>query len=519
MSENNIDSKDLISVLKAGSQILYTRMDAIEYKNYLLGIVFYKYLSDKYLATAYDLIKNGKPASMADALECYKDSWNGPDRGELEDELKQEFRYTIPPELTFTMLAQDATKYVMQRETLQRAFNSIEQSNPQFAGLFSAVDLYSSGLGSNDTQQSKTVCDLVTTINNADLMEYQGDVLGDAYEFMIGEFASETVKKAGQFYTPRNPGMLAAKIVMDGQEDIKGLSAYDPCMGSGSLLMHLKKLSRYPDYIKYTGQEIIPTTFNLARMNMFLHGISPENQRLRIGDTLDSDWPTDEETDFHACIENPPYSAPWAASQGFLTDVRFSNYGVLPPKSKADYAFLLHGFYHLKKQGTMAIFLPHGVLFRGGSEGKIRQKLLEDGSIYAVIGLAPNLFYNTSIPVSIIVLKKERQGRDVLFVDASKIFQKGKKQNSMSEEDLEQIFDLYHNRKDVDKLAHVADFDEIKKNDYNLNIPRYVDSAEEEQEIDIDAVYDKLQNDDKEINEASNKVNEALVELGLKVRV
>lgn len=515
----NVDSKDLISVLKAGSQVLYTKMDAIEYKNYLLGIVFYKYLSDRYLTAAFDLLNNGKPSSMAEALKCYEDAWNGSDHDDLETELKQEFRYIIPPELTYTKMAADAAQNNLQRETLQKAFNGIEQSDPMFAGMFSAVDLYSTGLGTNDTQQSKTVTELVTIINRADLLNYQGDVLGDAYEFMIGEFASETVKKAGQFYTPRNPGMLAARIAMDGQEDIKGLSAYDPCMGSGSLLIHMKKLSHYPDYIKYTGQEIIPTTFNLARMNMFLHGVAPENQRLRVGDTLDSDWPTDEETDFHVCIMNPPYSAPWSASQGFLTDVRFSNFGVLPPKSKADYAFLLHGFYHLKKGGTMAIFLPHGVLFRGGAEGTIRQKLLEDGSIYAVIGLAPNLFYNTSIPVSVIVLKKERQGRDVLFIDASKIFQKGKKQNSMSEEDIDHIFSLYHDRKDAEKVAHLASFEELQKNDFNLNIPRYVDSAEEEEEIDLDAVYENLQKDDKEIAASAEELNKAFEELGLKVRV
>ena len=216
---------------------------------------------------------------------------------------------------------------------------------------------------------------------------------------------------------------------------------------------------------------------------------------------------------------NPPYSAHYSANSGFLTDPRFSSYGVLPPKSKADYAFLLHGFYHLKQTGTMAIFLPHGVLFRGAAEGKIRQKLLEDGSIDAVIGLAPNLFYNTSIPVCIVVLKKKRNGRDVLFIDASKQYESGKNQNQLSEENVEHILELYRERKDVDKQAHLASFDEIEKNDFNLNIPRYIDTSEKEPEIDIDEVYENLQKDDEEIRKASGELNKAFTELGLSVRL
>lgn len=254
-------------------------------------------------------------------------------------------------------------------------------------------------------------------------------------------------------------------------------------------------------------------------MNLILHGVSPENQRLRNADTLDQDWPTDEENVFDVTVMNPPYSARYSASSGFLTDPRFSPYGVLPPKSKADYAFLLHGFYHLKQTGTMAIFLPHGVLFRGASEGKIRQKLLEDGSIDAVIGLAPNLFYNTGIPVCILILKKKRDGRDVLFIDASKQFVAGKNQNVLTDENVDHILELYKNRKDVDKEAHLASFEEIEKNDFNLNIPRYIDTTEKEPEIDIDDVYASLQKDDAEIAAVSKELNKAFEELGLKVRL
>ena len=263
--------------------------------------------------------------------------------------------------------------------------------------------------------------------------------------------------------------------------------------------MNAKKYAKEPNYIKYYGQELNTSTYNLARMNMFLHGIVPENQMLRNGDTLDGDWPTGEETDFNMVLMNPPYSAKWSAATGFLQDERFSDYGVLAPKSKADYAFLLHGLYHLKSNGTMAIVLPHGVLFRGAAEGKIREKLLRAGNIYAVIGLPANLFYNTSIPTCIVVLKKHRDGRDVLFIDASQKFEKGKKQNAMTDEHIESVMELYKNRQTVDKEAYLASFEDIEKNDFNLNIPRYVDNFEQEEEIDLDELLTSISNTDAEI--------------------
>ena len=332
------------------------------------------------------------------------------------------------------------------------------------------------------------------------MLNSDAEILGNAYEYLIGQFASETGKKAGEFYTPQAVSKILTKIA--GQENKKGLSVYDPCMGSGSLLLNAKKYATEPGYIKYYGQELNTSTYNLARMNMFLHGITPENQVLRNGDTLDGDWPTGEETDFNMVLMNPPYSAKWSATVGFLQDERFSDYGVLAPKSKADYAFLLHGLYHLKSNGTMAIVLPHGVLFRGAAEGKIREKLLRAGNIYAVIGLPANLFYNTSIPTCIIVLKKHRDGRDVLFIDASKKFDKGKKQNAMTDEHIDAVMELYSKRETVEKESYLASFEDIEKNDFNLNIPRYVDNFEKEEEVDINALLTQMDQTDKELEQA-----------------
>lgn len=246
---------------------------------------------------------------------------------------------------------------------------------------------------------------------------------------------------------------------------------------------------------------------------MFLHGIVPDNQHLRNGDTLDGDWPTGEETDFNMVLMNPPYSAKWSAAAGFLQDERFSDYGVLAPKSKADYAFLLHGLYHLKNNGTMAIVLPHGVLFRGGAEGKIREKLLRSGNIYAVIGLPANLFYNTSIPTCIIVLKKHRDGRDVLFIDASKKFNKGKKQNEMTDEHIDAVLDLYNKRETVDKESFLASFEDIEENDFNLNIPRYVDNFEKEEPVDLNALLLDMKKTDEEMERVQGEFVSLLKEL------
>ena len=509
------NSKDLLSVLWAGADILRGKMDANEYKNYLLGIVFYKYLSDTFLTHVYDLLNDKKPESMTEAQAAYEQAYETEDRDDLLEDIKESYHYTIEPELTYTKLAEAANNNAFQREMLKKAFNNVEQSDPIFANLFADVDLYSTRLGAGEQKQSATISELVKKINEVDLLDYDGDVLGDAYEYLIGQFASETGKKAGEFYTPQAVSQILTRVAIQGQEDKRGLLVYDAAMGSGSLLLNARKFSHNPDYIRYFGQELSTTTFNLARMNMFLHGVDPENQTLRNADTLDADWPTDEETDFDMVLMNPPYSAKWTAAQGFLNDSRFSGYGVLAPKSKADYAFLLHGYYHLKNSGTMAIILPHGVLFRGAAEGKIRQKLVDIGAIYAVIGLPANLFYNTSIPTTIIALKKNRDGRDILFIDASSEFVKGKKQNSMSAENIDHIIKLYTDRTDVDKQAHLASYEEIKANDYNLNIPRYVDTFEQEEQIEPEDVRREIVDIDGEIGQTLQSLNAMLTELGL----
>lgn len=311
------NSKDLISVLWSGADILRSKMDANEYKDYLLGIVFYKYLSDSFLIKVYDLIYDEKPQTLKEALQTYKEALQDESAEELKEQIQSECHYVIEPELTYTSFADAARNNSFNREQLQKAFNNIEQSDYLFADLFTDIDLYSNRLGTGDQKQSDTIASLIKEIDKADLLNSDSDVLGNAYEYLIGQFASETGKKAGEFYTPQAVSKILTRIAIAGQEDKRGLSVYDPCMGSGSLLLNAKKYSIEPAYIKYYGQELMTSTYNLARMNMFLHGIAPENQTLRNGDTLDGDWPTGEETGFNMVLVNPPYSAKWSAQQAF----------------------------------------------------------------------------------------------------------------------------------------------------------------------------------------------------------
>ena len=499
-----------IQVLWSGADVLRGKMDANEYKTYLLGLVFYKYLSDSYLAKVYDLLNDESPDDLQEAQKQYEEVMKTDDAKDLLQELRDSMHYTLDPDMTYVSMLNAVKNNAFNREKLQAAFNRIQESDELFNGLFADVDLYSNRLGTGDQKQSATIAEVIRVLDGADLIHAKGDVLGNAYEYLIGQFASETGKKAGEFYTPHGPAQILCRIAMAGQENKKGLQVYDPCMGSGSLMLSCRNYSSEPDYIKYYGQELMPSTYNLARMNMFLHGVLPENQHLRNGDTLDADWPTDEETEFDVVVMNPPYSANWSAAEGFKQDERFMDYGgKLAPKSKADYAFLLHGFYHLKQTGTMAIVLPHGVLFRGAAEGTIRETLLKNGSIYAVIGLPSNMFYNTSIPTCIIVLKKHREGRDVLFIDASNLFEKEKKQNVMNEEHIDKVLKLYNDRKTVDKLTYLASYDDIKANDFNLNIPRYVDTSEEEEEIDLKVLTGSI----RETNKSIKECNEALISM------
>lgn len=283
------NSKDLISVLWSGADILRSKMDANEYKNYLLGIVFYKYLSDAFLIKVYDLLYDERPETMKAALDAYIEALEDESAEELKEELKDECHYIIEPDLTYTSFADAAKNNAFNREQLQKGFNNIEQSDLIFADLFTDIDLYSNRLGNGDQKQSDTIANLIKEIDKADLLNSDAEILGNAYEYLIGQFASETGKKAGEFYTPQAVSKILTKIAIAGQEDRKGLSVYDPCMGSGSLLLNAKKYAKEPEYIKYYGQELNTSTYNLARMNMFLHGITPENQNLRNGDTLDGD--------------------------------------------------------------------------------------------------------------------------------------------------------------------------------------------------------------------------------------
>ena len=474
---------------------LRSKMDASEYKNYLLGLIFYKYLSDKLL----EKVVVSADASLEEydtqkkQTELYVELMSDDEiKDDLIETLVDTLGYDIAPEYLFNVLADHAQQNIFQLNDLNKAFVDLATKYVQFNGLFDDVDLKSKKLGSDDQQRNITITEVLKKLAHVDLVGHGGDVIGDAYEYLISQFASEAGKKAGEFYTPHQVSDMMARIVTIGQEDKKLFSVFDPTMGSGSLMLNVRNYLNYPDSVKYHGQELNTTTFNLAKMNLILHGVDSEDMRLRNGDTLNKDWPTDEPYTFDSVLMNPPYSAKWSADDTFLDDSRFNRYGKLAPKTKADFAFLLHGYYHLKDSGTMAIVLPHGILFRGAAEGVIRKKLLEDGSIDAVIGLPGNMFFGTSIPTTVVILKKNREARDVLFIDASKDFVKGKNQNKLSSEHIDRIVETYKKREAVEKYAYVASFDEIKENDFNLNIPRYVDTFEEEEPIDLATIGSEL---------------------------
>ena len=502
---------ELNQKLFSAADNLRSKMDASEYKNYLLGLIFYKYLSDRLLEQVVLLADESLEEydTVSKQTMLYRELLSDEESKEdLIATIVDILRYAIAPEYLFNVLADQAKQATFQLNDLNKAFVQLASTYNQFNGLFDDVDLQSKKLGTDEQQRNVTITEVIKKLNDVDVLEHDGDVIGDAYEFLISQFASEAGKKAGEFYTPHMVSDMMAQIVTLDQKERRFFSVFDPTMGSGSLMLNVRNYLTHPDNVKYHGQELNTTTYNLAKMNLILHGVDAEEMNLRNGDTLNKDWPTDEPYTFDAVVMNPPYSAKWSADTTFLDDSRFNRYGKLAPKSKADFAFLLHGFYHLKETGTMAIVLPHGVLFRGAAEGVIRQKLLEDGSIYAVIGMPANLFFGTSIPTTVIVLKKNRQTRDVLFIDASREFVKGKNQNKLSEENIQKILETYAERKDVEKYAHLATFDEIKENDYNLNIPRYVDTFEEEEPIDMVHVG----NDIKKIRQEQHVLEKELLE-------
>lgn len=519
-NEKNTEmEKSLEQVLWDSANVMRQTMGAADYMDYALGLIFYKHLSDKVLeSAARTLVDAGEVEESEVGTEkerqaAYQKYYQDED---YRDDLlaSMDMDYTIAPAFTFTALMDEVRAQTFQLEHLDQAFRDIEQSNAELLGhLFDGVDLHSTKLGPTPQKRNALIADVMGALASLNLDSHSGDLLGDAYEYMLGNFASDMGQKAGEFYTPQSVSTLLTRIVTSGREEKKGFTAYDPAMGSGSLLLNVRQYIEDAGSILYFGQEIKTSTYNLARMNMIIHGVAATNQHLRNADTLDQDWPADEITDFDAVMMNPPYSQKWSADKGFLSDPRFSDYGVLAPKSKADYAFLLHGLYHLKATGTMGIVLPHGVLFRGAAEGKIRQKLLERGYIYAVIGLPAGIFYSTGIPTIIMVLKKDRPGRDVLFIDGSKEFVKGKPQNIMEQANLDRIFQAYEARQDVEKFAHVASFDEIRENDYNLNIPRYVDTFEPEPPVDLAALNKEMAETQADLAQSETELKAMLGEL------
>ena len=509
---------ELNQKLFSAADNLRSKMDASEYKNYLLGLIFYKYLSDKLLEKVVELAGESLDEfSNADKQTVlYRQLLEDEDtKSDLIETLVDTLGYDIAADHLFNVLTMQANQNTFQLNDLNKAFIDLSTKYVQFNGLFDDVDLKSKKLGADDQQRNVTITEVLKKLNGIDVLGHNGDVIGDAYEFLISQFASEAGKKAGEFYTPHEVSDMMARIAAIGQEDKKLFSVFDPTMGSGSLMLNIRNYLNYPKSVKYHGQELNTTTFNLAKMNLSLHGVDNEDIRLRNGDTLNKDWPTDEPYTFDSVVMNPPYSAKWSSDDTFLDDSRFNRYGKLAPKSKADFAFLLHGYYHLKDSGTMAIVLPHGVLFRGAAEGVIRKKLLEDGSIDTVIGMPANLFFGTSIPTTVIILKKNRTSRDVLFIDASKDFIKGKNQNKLSQENIDRIVETYKKREDVEKFAHVASFEEIKENDFNLNIPRYVDTFEEQEEVDIVELGKELVALNQQIKAAENDFLAMLDELAV----
>ena len=489
-------------------------MSAGDFMYYTLGFIFYKYLSEKIEKTADDILK--------DDGVSFKQAWNSGDeelKAALKEECIQDLGYFVEPEFLYSTIISMIEHKENILPALERSLKKIEDSTigqdseDDFGGLFSDIDLASPKLGKTADDKNRLISDVLVNLQGIDfgLNEAEEiDILGDAYEYMIGQFAAGAGKKAGEFYTPQEVSEILSEIVITGKTRLK--SVYDPTCGSGSLLL---RTARGGNADAIFGQEKNPTTFNLCRMNMLLHGIKYKDFEIHNGDTLENDELGEQQ--FDAVVANPPFSAEWTAADKFNNDDRFSKAGVLAPKSKADYAFILHMLYHLNDGGTMACVAPHGVLFRGAAEGKIRKFLIEKKNyIDAIIGLPANIFYGTSIPTCILVMKKCRQEDDnILFIDASKEFEKVKTQNKLRPEHIQKIIETYRTRAEIEKYSHCATLKEIEENDYNLNIPRYVDTFEEEEEIDIKAVMAEIKVLESKRTELDAQIEFYLKELGI----
>ncbi|GGF88676.1 type I restriction-modification system subunit M [Paenibacillus aceti] len=490
------------------------QLEAYEFKNYILGLIFYRYLSDKTEDRVNSLLQEDNVS--------YRDAWKDQAyRDALKDQLIQEIGYVIEPDYLFSSMIEEIGKGEQGNfdiEMLQAAINKVTESTlgatsqDDFQHLFDDMDLASSKLGRDVKSRSKLIAKVMVNINDIPFLhdDVDIDVLGDAYEYLIGQFAANAGKKAGEFYTPPQVSKIIAKIVTLGKNDLRNV--YDPTCGSGSLLLRVAKEARVR---KFYGQEKTSTTYNLARMNMLLHDVSYHNFDIQNADSLDE--PRHLDMRFEAVVANPPYSAKWSSDEKFLQDERFSAYGKLAPASKADFAFVQHMIHHLDDNGTMAVVLPHGVLFRGAAEGVIRKYLIEEKNyLDAVIGLPANIFFGTNIPTCILVFKKCREDNDnILFIDASNDFEKGKHQNRLRDEDVDKIVDTYANRSKIDKYSYAASIDEVKTNDYNLNIPRYVDTFDDEEVIDIVSVKTRLQEIDNELAQIDATLASYLKELGV----
>ncbi len=470
------------------ADVLRGKMHADEFRDYCLGFIFYKYLSERMTQYA-----NNMEEGM-DYLELDEDSEEGMEiLAAIKEEAIPQIGYFLRPSELFHSIAERAGKkpepdFIL--EDLTEVLRSIErstmgtESEDDFEHLFEDLDLTSTKLGRTEKAKNELIARIISHLDKIDfaLNDSENDVLGDAYEYLIGQFASNAGKKAGEFYTPQSVSTILARIVTTGKDRLK--SVYDPTCGSGSLLL---RVAREVEVSDFYGQEMNRTTFNLARMNMILHDVHYRNFHLKQEDTLTEPQHRDER--FEAVVANPPFSAKWSANKIFESDDRFSQYGKLAPASKADFAFVQHMLYQLNDNGTMAVVLPHGVLFRGAAEGHIRKYLIEERNwLDAVIGLPANIFYGTGIPTCILVFKKCRENPDdILFIDASAHFNKAKNQNTLLPKHIDKIIDTYRNRTEEEKYSQRASLADIVENDYNLNIPRYVDTFEEEEPVDMAA--------------------------------
>lgn len=504
--------KELCNKLWAMANALRGNMEAYEFKNYILGMIFYYYLSDRTEKYVEKLLKDDNIS--------YENAWKDEEyKKAIIEESLNDLGFVIEPQYLFRKLVGMVENKSFDVEFLQAAINSLMESTigtpsqADFEGLFSDMTLDSTKLGHSVKDRSAVMAKIIASLDeiNFSLEDTKIDVLGNAYEYLIGQFAATAGKKAGEFYTPAGPAELLCRLACLGLTDVK--SAADPTCGSGSLLLRLKKYARVGQYF---GQELTSTTYNLARMNMILRGIPYPYFTIYNGDTLEHDY--FEGKTFRVQVANPPYSANWSADMKFMEDPRFNEYGKLAPKSKADFAFVQHMIYHMDEDGRAVVLLPHGVLFRGGAEETIRKYIIEKLNVLdAVIGLPANLFFGTGIPVCVLVLKKERNGNkdNILFIDASKEFEAGKNQNILRDCDIDKIVAAYQERKDIEKFAHVATMEEIAENGFNLNIPRYVDTFEKEPEIDLAAVSSEIRGLQKEIKQINAELKPYFDELGL----